>query len=142
MFWLFCVFNTIATLYCTGWDYYMDWGLIRSTEPGKYGLRPKIRFPARFYYFAMVVNLILRFFWVLGVFTFAFDTKVGDVIDQLALMTFFSMMAEALRRTQWSLIRVENEFFNNFEQYRTIPIIPKLMDDVADTLNRFKDTGR
>ena len=30
MFWLFCTFNTIATLYCGAWDYYMDWGLLRS----------------------------------------------------------------------------------------------------------------
>jgi hypothetical protein len=90
MFWLFCLFNTIATLYCTVWDYYMDWGLIRSTEPGKLGLRPKIKYPAKFYYVAMVVNLILRFYWVVGVFTINID---------LALLTFFSMMAEALRRT-------------------------------------------
>ena len=36
-------------------------------------------------------------------------------------MNFSNMMAEAIRRTLWSLIRVENEFYNNFEAYRSIP---------------------
>ena len=40
---------------------------------------------------------------------------------QLDLMNFSNMMAEAIRRTLWSLIRVENEFYNNFEAYRSIP---------------------
>ena len=40
------------------------------------------------------------------------------------------MMAEATRRTFWAVLRIENEFYNNFEQYRTIPTIPNLMDDV------------
>lgn len=55
-------------------------------------------------------------------------------MKRIEIMTFLSMMAEAVRRTIWALFRVENEFFNNFEQYRTIPIIPKLMDDVEKTL--------
>jgi deoxyribonuclease-4 len=50
------------------------------------------------------------------------------------------MMAEAFRRTVWVLIRVENEFYNNFEQYRTIPIIPKLMDEVDNKIGLCFDT--
>jgi hypothetical protein len=45
-------------------------------------------------------------------------------------MIFFSTIAEAFRRSVWALIRVENEFFNNFEAYRSIPTIPNLMDEV------------
>ena len=55
----------IATLYCLVWDFYMDWGLFRSWEKGTYMLRPKIGYPAKFFYFAMVTNALLRFFWVL-----------------------------------------------------------------------------
>jgi hypothetical protein len=66
---IYVFFQTIATLYCAAWDYYMDWGLWRSTEPGKYGLRPKMSYPPRFYYIASAVNLFLRFFWVFQVFT-------------------------------------------------------------------------
>ena len=36
---LYCFWQTIATLYVTVWDFYMDWGLFRSAEPGKWGLR-------------------------------------------------------------------------------------------------------
>lgn len=63
------MFQIIATVYCAAWDYYMDWGLLRSDEPGKYGLRPKISYPAKFYYWACFVNLFLRFFWVFQIFT-------------------------------------------------------------------------
>jgi len=43
-----------------------------------------------------------------------------------------AMLAEAFRRAQWSLIRVENEFHNNFEQYRSIPQIPGLADEIKE----------
>lgn len=129
-FWLYMIFQMIATLYCLIWDYYMDWGLLRSWNSGTYMLRDEIRFPQPFYYFAMLTNLILRFWWVIGIFTIHFSdqTHFGKMFDNLEVLTFINMMAEAIRRTQWTVIRVENEFFNNFEQYRTIPTIPNLMD--------------
>lgn len=68
-FTIYFVFQTIATVYCAAWDYYMDWGLWRSTEPGKYGLRPKMSYSPKFYYIASAVNLFLRFFWVFQIFT-------------------------------------------------------------------------
>ena len=36
---LYCIFNIIATIYCSIWDYYMDWGLFRSKKPENYFLR-------------------------------------------------------------------------------------------------------
>lgn len=57
----------------------MDWGMFRCTLPGKYALRPKIKYPAYFYYFAMVVNLLLRFFWVITLITFSYKTDFGKV---------------------------------------------------------------
>jgi hypothetical protein len=45
------------------------------------------------------------------------------------MMFFILALAEAYRRAQWSLFRVENENVNNFEKYRTIMEIPKLPDD-------------
>jgi len=52
-----------STIYCLIWDYYMDWGLIRSNEAGKRYLRPKLLFPRWFYYYAMASNCVMRFFW-------------------------------------------------------------------------------
>ena len=36
---LYCIFNIIATIYCTIWDYYMDWGLLRSRKSENFMLR-------------------------------------------------------------------------------------------------------
>ena len=83
---MYVFFQTIATLYCAAWDYYMDWGLWRSTEPGKSGLRPKMSYPPRFYYIASAVNLFLRFFWVFQVFTITWahpDAPFAQTYDKL-----------------------------------------------------------
>ena len=70
-YWL--VLQIIATVYCAAWDYYMDWGLFRSFQPGTYALRSQLKYPRSFYYFAMVLNIILRFYWVIGIYTFEFQ---------------------------------------------------------------------
>ena len=118
---IYLVFELIATNYCLIWDFYMDWGLFRSTKSGKYALREKLGYPVWFYYFAMVVNTLLRYFWVLSMIHFRFTKEGNDAfMNQFEILMLCGMFAEALRRTQWSLLRVENEFFNNFENYRTI----------------------
>ena len=114
-------------MYCLVWDYYMDWGLFRSSATASYALRSQIKFPQWFYYFAMFLNLCLRFYWVIGIFHYTFQNDERNLVNQLEVMAFLSLMAEAVRRSVWSLIRVENEFFNNFEAYRTIPTIPDLL---------------
>jgi hypothetical protein len=43
----------------------MDWGLLRSKEPGRKFLRHKLLYPTWFYYYAIVSNFIMRFFWTL-----------------------------------------------------------------------------
>ena len=104
----------------------MDWGLIRSKKKGKYGLRDVIQYPPAFYYFAMVINALLRFFWVISFI----DLIPGDwkLFHEIEFLIFLSMIAEAIRRTIWALIRIENEFHNNFENYRTILVIPNLIE--------------
>lgn len=47
----------------------------------------------------------------------------------------FLSLAEAYRRAQWSLFRVENENVNNFEKYRVVLEIPKLLKSDDDTLS-------
>jgi hypothetical protein len=88
----------------------------------------------------VVANFFLRFWWVIGIFPYTWDSPIGDFMKKVELGFFMKMMAEAIRRTLWVLIRVENEFHNNFESYRSILIIPKLMDDVENTLNNLKNS--
>lgn len=44
----------------------MDWGLLRTRAPGKRFLRERLLYPAWTYYVASVVDLFLRFAWVLS----------------------------------------------------------------------------
>ena len=58
-------------------------------------------YPQGFYYFSMVTNALIRFFWVLNIFTFPF-TKSHDgdyVMERLEVMVFIGMIAEAYRRS-------------------------------------------
>ena len=82
-FYYYLVFNTIATVYCMVWDYYMDWGLFRSKKSGKYGLRKELKYPPRFYYFAMVTNCILRFFWVIQIFNYNYLKDKTSLMNTL-----------------------------------------------------------
>ena len=71
----------------------------------------------------MVLNLIFRFWWLIAVFLPKFDV-IG-----LEIMVAIGMLVEGIRRTIWSIIRIENEFFNNFEEYRDIIAIPPIKEE-------------
>lgn len=114
--------SLFATTYSYIWDILMDWALFRD---GKV-LRDKILYPPNYYYFSMVTNLFLRFFWVIpflgpGIWPQAFN-------DAEAL-TIILCIAEIYRRAQWSLFRLEIENIYNFEKYRTILEIPRLPNE-------------
>lgn len=38
-------------------------------------------------------------------------------------------MNEIIRRSFWAILRVENEFFNNFERYRDNIVIPPIQEE-------------
>lgn len=120
-FWFYFGAQMLTTSFCLYWDYRWDWGLFIGTKPGHKLLRDEVTFSHGFYYGAILVNLILRFWWLIAVF-------IGVDSTNLQATLFVGMMAEAVRRTLWSIIRIENEFFNNFEKYRDIIIIPPMQD--------------
>jgi len=125
-FWIWFTIHFIASFYSYCWDIYMDWGLLRSKKPEKYALRESINYSPWFYYYAMVSDFILRYTWCITI------VQLGDPnspFNNFKVMSFIMIMCECFRRAQWSLIRVENEQNNNLETYRTIPIIPPIVDD-------------
>jgi hypothetical protein len=63
---IYIAIGLISTFFSYGWDLYMDWGCIRSFRKETYLLRSKILYPKWFYYYSMVTNLFLRFFWTLS----------------------------------------------------------------------------
>lgn len=91
----------------------MDWGLARKGSKNIF-LRDNILYPPKYYYFAIIVNVILRLTW-LNIFL---EIKNDEV------KVFILSILEVYRRSQWSLFRVENENANNPEQYRAILEIP------------------
>ena len=117
--------QAIFSLY---WDLRWDWGLFIGELPDRKFLRDEIKFTPTFYYCCIFFNTLFRFWWVLGCFTITFVNDF-EVLEHLKLLAFISSMVEIIRRTFWALIRVENEFFNNFEQYRDIMVIPPIHDD-------------
>ena len=129
-FWTYCAVHFIATTYSYAWDIIMDWGLLRLNTPGHPNrfLREKINYHPYFYYWSMVTDGLLRFFWVITLFA-ATKGKEGSAFHSLSIISLISILAEAFRRAQWALIRVENEQNNNLEAYRTIPIIPPIVTD-------------
>ena len=71
----------------------------------------------------MFTDGILRYFWTVSLFA-ACNGDKGTQWANFKAMSGISWFAEAYRRAQWALIRVELEQYHNFEIYRTINIVP------------------
>ena len=98
------------------WDIYVDWGLGRLGK--NFFLREKIVYPKFWYYGAMTIDAILRFSWT---WNFISIDKSYDEWKNT-----FTAILEAYRRIQWCVFRIENEYWTNPENYRTILAIPEL----------------
>ena len=83
---------------------------------------------------AVVVNFCLRFFWLIWLWR-DFDIYYGkiNVSKELQLTFLWQLIAETLRRTIWSCLRVENEQLNNFENFREILVIPPVIDEQEES---------
>ncbi len=81
-----------------------------------------------FYYICIFLNTFFRFWWLIGAIGLKFKGP-AFFLQNFELLSLAGMMVEAIRRTLWSIIRVENEFFNNFENYRDIIAIPPVKED-------------
>ena len=111
------IFGIIQCIYNIIWDIYVDWSLGRINSENKY-LRDKLVYKKNFYYFAIISDIIGRFLWVWHY------AKLKEKYEEwkILLLTFL----EIARRTQWCIIRIENEETTNPEMYRTILAIPQL----------------
>ena len=130
--WLYARYNNQKTLiahivagiisqsYMFFWDVYVDWGLGRF-KTKNFFLRDKIVYPKKWYFFAIVVDFILRFSWTWNFIKIYQDSKSFSEWKNLVLA-----LLEAYRRIQWCVFRIENENCSNPENYRTILAIPEL----------------
>jgi len=104
--WIACA--TLSALYSYYWDLVKDWNISHSQRI----------IPRKSFKVAAVVNLVLRFNWVLTISSFL-------IFDRL-LLSFFLGCLEVVRRYVWSLFRIEVEHFGNVEHFRAVEDIPFL----------------
>jgi len=123
--------QVFTTLFCLYWDYKWDWGLFRGSTKENWYLRDKKRFSPRVYITMMILNFLFRLWWIVP--TLSLDlSDTFPVLSNLEFLVFAGMLVEAVRRGLWSILRVENEFYNNLEQYRTILTIPPFKEDADE----------
>ena len=117
------------------WDLYYDWGLFHGSTPKTRLLRDQIKYSPFFYYFSMVYNLIGLYSWAIVILIGSFvQPKIEDpskgypveYYNNLMWLTWLEFVLVAIRRTIWVVIRVESEFYNNYEQFRDIVTIPPI----------------
>uniref|UniRef100_A0A0D3E0M3 EXS domain-containing protein n=1 Tax=Brassica oleracea var. oleracea TaxID=109376 RepID=A0A0D3E0M3_BRAOL len=111
--------STIATLFNTYWDIFMDWGLMNPNSKNPW-LRDKLLIPHKSTYFiVMVVNVVLRLAWmqtVLGI-------REAPFLHKRALVAVVAIL-EIIRRGIWNFFRLENEHLNNVGKYRAFKSVP------------------
>ncbi|KAI5966543.1 SYG1 [Candida pseudojiufengensis] len=107
----FIVFAFINSIYCSIWDIVMDWSLLQSGS--KHFLLRDYLFYKKpiYYYFAMIIDIILRFQWVFYAF-------FNHQIQQSAVTSFCVATAEIIRRFIWIFFRMENEHVTNVILFR------------------------
>ncbi len=103
-YYLFIAVSIIGATYSYTWDLYMDWGLLRSNKPGHRFLRDTIMYPAWCYYVAAVIDLFLRFAWIISLLPMAVLHELWGEYFQV----FLADILEWFRRSVWAIFRVEN----------------------------------
>ena len=112
--------GAISTSYNIFWDIYLDWGCGRKNNK-HFFLREKITFPQMLYYIAIFYNVIIRACW-----TWHFIPTPSHLSEWKNLLIG---TLDIIRRGIWVLIRIENEYLNNPEHYRSFLTIPDLPVD-------------
>lgn len=123
------------------WDWHFDWGLFRGTKKTTpLFLRDKMKFSACFYYCMMAFDVFALYFWVILIFLYKYikhestDQAIANIefYNDVNWLTWLELCVLMARRTVWVLIRVENEFFSNFEGFRDIVQIPPMKIEKKD----------
>lgn len=127
----------INSVYSSLWDIMMDWSLFQF-DSKYFLLRDEIAFKSpNFYYFAIIIDVILRFQWV-------FYVLFPRQIQQSAITSFAIAVAEVLRRFIWIFFRMENEHATNvhlFRASRESPLPYPVYKKKANPIPSVKTTG-
>ena len=72
----------------------------------------------------MVINLILRFTWLLTILP---NSVLHTYFEDENLVIMIVCLLEVIRRFLWTVIRIEHEILNNSEHYRDVLELPHIM---------------
>jgi hypothetical protein len=109
IWWLFAL---ISTIYSYAWDLKMDFGFLQ--HGANYPLREKLSYKNKmFYYFCLIINLFLRFMWVL---TVSPDVVYKFIRPEFFLFLIYTM--EVFRRGMWNFIRVEYKHIEICKEFK------------------------
>lgn len=141
----FIIIATINSTCTSIWDILLDWSLLQpnsDVNPNpNFLLRKDLYFAGKrkdwqkgsysksgklFYYIVMILDVVIRFQWIIYVIT-------PDSIQQSAVTSFILATTEVIRRFNWILLRVENEHVANVQLLRVIndSPLPYPIDPVA-----------
>ncbi|ELA42051.1 uncharacterized protein VICG_00900 [Vittaforma corneae ATCC 50505] len=96
------IFKLMSTTSSFCWDIFVDWVIPRN----------RYMFPYMFYIFAAGTNFLVRFYWIISLsFAHLFDVSIPE---NPILMS----VAEIVRRSVWTVIRVEVEHLNNCDELK------------------------
>lgn len=121
------IMNSIATIYRYVWDVYIDWGLWRGGR--NHFLRKELIFKKRWYFVAMILNIVLRLTWVI---LLVVNIMISANTTVKFWITIFFGGLELFRRFIWNVFRVENEHLNNCENYRVVRDVPLPFEEVSE----------
>lgn len=114
---IFIFISLINATYSSFWDICMDWSLMQVSSDN-YLLRDVLIYKKKtIYYSAIIFDVILRFQWVVYVFT-------PYSISHSALTAFGVAVAELIRRFVWMFFRMENEHATNVNLFRVSRVCP------------------
>lgn len=135
--WLACLF--ISSCYTFAWDIKMDWGFLDKNAGDNKWLREEIVYPHKaYYYLAVILDLVLRFSWIVQV---AIRQTYVSIVEVDRSLTTTFIVLEVFRRFVWNFFRLENEHLNNcgeFRAVRDISVAPLREDDLS-TLVKMMD---
>ena len=116
---MFIVVRVVAAMYALIWDLTIDWGLLENPRKGIW-LRKTTLYPQWRYVFAMVLNTVLRFVWLMDFFgLFSNDGTISPYF-----VASFTAFLEVCRRGNWNIYRIENEQVNNVGKFRVVKSVP------------------
>ncbi len=99
---VFIALSIVGATFAFVWDIVLDFGLLRSRRNCL--LRERLLLPRWSYYVGGVLDLLLRFVWVLSLYS----SHVLEDVWGVYFERFLLDIVEWFRRSLWALFRVEN----------------------------------